>query len=41
MGTRHFSQKQKLAILDSAAEVGVKQAAELADVQRGPLHGRR
>ena len=32
MGTRHFSQKQKLTILDSAAEVGVKQAAELADV---------
>ena len=26
------SQKQKMAILDSAAKIGVKQAAELADV---------
>ena len=32
MGSRHFSQKQKLAILDSAAEVDVKTAAELAGV---------
>jgi transposase InsO family protein len=32
MGTRHFSQKQKLSILDSAAEIGVKKAAELAGV---------
>ena len=32
MGSRHFSQEQKLAILISATEIGVKQAAELADV---------
>jgi len=32
MGSRHFSQQQKLAILNSAAEIGVKQAAELAGV---------
>ncbi len=32
MGSKHFSQKQKMAILDSAAKIGVKQAAELADV---------
>jgi len=32
MGLRQFSQKQKLAILDSAAEIGIKQAAEVAGV---------
>ena len=32
MGTRHFSQEQKLSILNSAAEIGVKKAAELAGV---------
>ena len=32
MGSRHFSQEQKLSILNSAAEIGVKQAAELAGV---------
>jgi putative transposase len=32
MGSRHFSQEQKLAILNSAGEIGVKQAAELAGV---------
>jgi putative transposase len=32
MGSRHFSQEQKLAILNSAAEIGVKQAAEQAGV---------
>lgn len=32
MGSRHFSQKQKLSILDSAAEIGVIKAAELAGV---------
>ena len=32
MGTRHFSQQQKFAILNSAAEIGVRQAAELAGV---------
>jgi transposase InsO family protein len=32
MGTRHFSQGQKLSILNSAAEIGVRQAAELAGV---------
>ena len=32
MGSRQFSQKQKMAILDSAAEIGVKQAAELVGV---------
>ena len=32
MGSKHFSQKQKLAIIHSADEIGVKQAAELADV---------
>ena len=32
MGSRHFSQEQKMTILNSAAEIGVKQAAELAGV---------
>ena len=32
MGSRHFSQEQKLVILNSAAEIGVRQAAELAGV---------
>ena len=32
MGSRQFSQKQKMAILDSAARIGVKQAAELSGV---------
>ena len=32
MRSRQFNQKQKLAILDSAAEIGIKQAAELAGV---------
>jgi len=32
MGSRHFSQQQKLGILNSAGEIGVKQAAELAGV---------
>ncbi len=32
MGSRHFSQEQKLTILNSAAQIGVKQAAELAGV---------
>jgi len=32
MGSRQFSQKQKVAILDSAAQIGVKRAAELAGV---------
>ena len=32
MGTKHFSQEQKMVILNSAAEIGVKQAAELAGV---------
>lgn len=32
MGSRHFSQKQKLIILDSAAELGVIKAAESAGV---------
>ena len=32
MGSRHFSQEQKMAILNSAAEIGVRQAAELAGV---------
>ena len=30
MGSRQFSQKQKMVNLDSAVEIGVKQAAELA-----------
>ena len=32
MGSKQFSQKQKMAILDSAAQIGVKQAAELSGV---------
>ena len=32
MGSRQFSQKQKMAILDSVAKIGVKQAAEVAGV---------
>jgi transposase InsO family protein len=32
MGSRRFSQEQKMVILNSAAEIGVKQAAELAGV---------
>jgi transposase InsO family protein len=32
MGTKHFSQQQKLSILDSAAKVGIKKAAELSGV---------
>ncbi|MBW1994267.1 MAG: helix-turn-helix domain-containing protein [Deltaproteobacteria bacterium] len=32
MGSRQFSQKQKLAILESAAKIGIKKAAELAGV---------
>jgi transposase-like protein len=32
MGSRHFSQEQKMAILNSAAEIGVRQAAELSGV---------
>jgi putative transposase len=32
MGSRHFSQKQKLSILDSAAQIGVVKAAESAGV---------
>ena len=32
MGSRHFSQKQKLSIIDSTAEIGVVKAAELAGV---------
>ncbi len=30
MRSTQFNQKQKLAILDSAAEIGIKKAAELA-----------
>jgi hypothetical protein len=32
MGSRQFSQKQKMVILDSAAKIGVKQSAEVAGV---------
>lgn len=32
MESRHFNQEQKMAILNSAAEIGVRQAAELAGV---------
>ncbi len=32
MKSRQFNQTQKMAILDSAAEIGIKQAAELAGV---------
>ena len=32
MGSRRFSQEQKMVILNSAAEIGVKKAAELAGV---------
>ena len=32
MRSRQFNQTQKMAILDSAAEIGIKQAAELAGV---------
>ena len=32
MGSKHFSQKQKLTILQSAEEVGIKEAANLAGI---------
>jgi hypothetical protein len=32
MGSKHFNQEQKMTILNSAAEIGVRQAAELACV---------
>jgi transposase InsO family protein len=38
MGTKHFTQKQKLVILKSASEIGVKQAAKLAGITTSTLY---
>ena len=39
MGKRHFTQEQKLAILESAKEVKIRKAAELAGVHYTTLYG--
>ena len=38
MGSRQFSQKQRMAILYSAAEIGVKRAVELASVHNTSVY---
>ena len=38
MGSRQFSQKQKMATLDSAAKIGVKQAVEVSGVHFTTVH---